>query len=218
MAVYGPPSNEELYHYGIKRRSGRYPYGSGENPYQGEPSKQKRKTYGELGTIEKLKLKHKQKAKVKAKEKAEKDAAKKAKEEAKKAEEKKLENEKKPESEKVKTMTDEEIVNAINRLRLEQSYLKLIQENSPASSNQNKSQQPASQQTTQQQSQQQKPVNKGKSWLDKSVDLTKKVGDLSTNLSTIAKGANGVYANVNAIRKAMSAAEEAAKEAAKKKK
>lgn len=24
----------ELYHYGIKRRSGRYPYGSGERPYQ----------------------------------------------------------------------------------------------------------------------------------------------------------------------------------------
>lgn len=26
----------ELYHFGIKRRSGRYPYGSGERPYQGE--------------------------------------------------------------------------------------------------------------------------------------------------------------------------------------
>ena len=25
---------EELYHYGVKRRSGRYPYGSGEDPYQ----------------------------------------------------------------------------------------------------------------------------------------------------------------------------------------
>ena len=28
--------NSELYHYGIKRRSGRYPYGSGEDPYQHE--------------------------------------------------------------------------------------------------------------------------------------------------------------------------------------
>lgn len=27
---------DELYHYGVKRRSGRYPYGSGENPYQHE--------------------------------------------------------------------------------------------------------------------------------------------------------------------------------------
>lgn len=28
--------DEELYHYGTKRHSGRYPWGSGENPYQGE--------------------------------------------------------------------------------------------------------------------------------------------------------------------------------------
>lgn len=32
----------ELYHYGIKRRSGRYPYGSGERPYQGVEGSQKR--------------------------------------------------------------------------------------------------------------------------------------------------------------------------------
>lgn len=28
------PSLDELYHYGVKRRSGRYPWGSGEDPYQ----------------------------------------------------------------------------------------------------------------------------------------------------------------------------------------
>lgn len=28
--------SNELYHYGIKRRSGRYPYGSGERPFQGD--------------------------------------------------------------------------------------------------------------------------------------------------------------------------------------
>lgn len=28
--------HSELYHYGIKRRSGRYPYGSGDRPFQGE--------------------------------------------------------------------------------------------------------------------------------------------------------------------------------------
>lgn len=28
------PPIDELYHYGVKRRSGRYPWGSGENPYQ----------------------------------------------------------------------------------------------------------------------------------------------------------------------------------------
>lgn len=29
-------AEDEVYHYGIKRRSGRYPWGSGEDPYQGE--------------------------------------------------------------------------------------------------------------------------------------------------------------------------------------
>lgn len=30
--------DDEIYHYGIKYRSGRYPYGSGEDPYQHDPS------------------------------------------------------------------------------------------------------------------------------------------------------------------------------------
>lgn len=34
MAVYVSSGQEELYHYGIKRRSGRYPWGSGDSPYQ----------------------------------------------------------------------------------------------------------------------------------------------------------------------------------------
>lgn len=29
------PSNSDILHYGVKRRSGRYPWGSGERPYQG---------------------------------------------------------------------------------------------------------------------------------------------------------------------------------------
>lgn len=33
--------SKHLAHYGIKRRSGRYPWGSGEDPYQGDPSYQK---------------------------------------------------------------------------------------------------------------------------------------------------------------------------------
>lgn len=198
MAVYGPPNSEELYHYGTKRHSGRYPYGSGENPYQSEPSK--RKTYGKLGTIEKLKLKHKQKAATKKKAKD----AKEAKTAAKKAEEEKATNMKKPEAERVKTMTDEEVVNAINRLRLEQTYLSLIQQ----TSSQNKPQQP------QQQSQltpSSKQIEKGKSWLDETINKTKKLSDLANNISGIAKGVNGAYANINAIIKAMNAAEEAAK-------
>lgn len=38
-------AEDVLIHYGIKRRSGRYPWGSGEHPYQSDPSF--RKSYGE---------------------------------------------------------------------------------------------------------------------------------------------------------------------------
>lgn len=41
MAVYGPIGAEELYHYGIPRKSGRYPYGSGKEPYQDNPEKRR---------------------------------------------------------------------------------------------------------------------------------------------------------------------------------
>lgn len=34
QAIIESGEDEELYHYGVKRRSGRYPYGSGEDPYQ----------------------------------------------------------------------------------------------------------------------------------------------------------------------------------------
>ena len=32
--IYYDPDNEELQHYGTPRHSGRYPWGSGKNPYQ----------------------------------------------------------------------------------------------------------------------------------------------------------------------------------------
>lgn len=41
MAVYSSVSSEELYHYGIPRKSGRYPYGSGREPYQDNPKKRR---------------------------------------------------------------------------------------------------------------------------------------------------------------------------------
>ena len=37
MAVY----SDELYHYGVPRKSGRYPYGSGKEPYQDNPKKRR---------------------------------------------------------------------------------------------------------------------------------------------------------------------------------
>lgn len=36
-------NQNELFHYGIKRRSGRYPWGSGERPYQDREAKRKEK-------------------------------------------------------------------------------------------------------------------------------------------------------------------------------
>lgn len=47
----------ELYHYGIKRRSGRYPYGSGEDPYQGESKAKRRSLLGLLPSRKKEELK-----------------------------------------------------------------------------------------------------------------------------------------------------------------
>lgn len=48
---YVPPLKpDEIYHFGIKRRSGRYPWGSGDRPYQsteGTGSKHKKNTSGE---------------------------------------------------------------------------------------------------------------------------------------------------------------------------
>ena len=37
-----PPRSNEIYHYGIQGRSGRYPWGSGQRPYQRLESKQAR--------------------------------------------------------------------------------------------------------------------------------------------------------------------------------
>lgn len=223
MAVYGPPGNEELYQYGIKRRSGRYPYGSGENPYQRlkvavsrNKENMKDMTIGEKRRMIKADMK-KQKIAIerkKAKEKAQKKAAKEAETQKAKEEEAKKAEAEKPASEKVKTMSDEEIYAAINRLRLEQTYLSLLDPKQQSSSSQNGSQNKQQQQNNQQKQQQPtNNINKGKSWLEKSVDLSKKVGDLSTNVGNIAKGANAMYSNIAAIKKAV---EKAQKEANKK--
>lgn len=41
--IYYIKTSNELYHYGMPRRSGRYPYGSGERPYQGDNDTVKRR-------------------------------------------------------------------------------------------------------------------------------------------------------------------------------
>lgn len=214
MAVYGPPGNEELYHYGIKRRSGRYPFGSGENPYQSAPSMQKkRKSYGDLSLVQKAKLKIDRNKKAKAKEKAKTEASKKAAAEKKAQEEAKSTEAKKSASERVKNMTDEEVYAAIQRLRLEQSYVNLVRELEGSSKNQNGSQNQSSQQQTGQQHPKMVAISREdtKRWIDKAVDKTKKYADLATNVGNIAKGANTAYDSFINISKLAKSVEEAAK-------
>ena len=202
MAVYGPVGAEELYHYGIPRKSGRYPYGSGKEPYQDDPKKRrlnkdesvpKARSAAKVASAQKnfaknpetIWSKHR---KAQAEKQAEKDRQ--AKEEAaKKAEAAKSA------SQKAKEMTDEELVRAINRLRLEQTYMSMI--NPPKQS---------SQQNQNQQQQVQKTVDKGKKFIDKLKSGSKDVADLSQNIGNIMGGAQKAYANYQSIMKLMEAA------------
>lgn len=182
MAVYGPVGFEELYHYGIPRKSGRYPYGSGKEPYQDDPKKRR------LNKDESVpKATSKRPQSIWAKHRAAQASKKAMKErEAKKAaaekaaeEEKKLEAKKTP-AQKTKEMSDEELVRAINRLRLEQTYMSML---TPA------------------QSSNQETVKKGKRFIDKLKSSTKDAADLATNLNNLAKGAAGTYANIRTIQR-----------------
>lgn len=106
MAVYGPINAEELYHYGIPRKSGRYPYGSGKEPYQSNPKKRRLNKDESASKAtsrqpESIWAKHR---KIQAEKKT---AA------------------EKPQS-KAKTMSDEELKRAIARMNLEQEYLSKI--------------------------------------------------------------------------------------------
>lgn len=202
MAVYGPAGAEELYHYGIPRKSGRYPYGSGKEPYQDDPKKRrlnkdesapKARSAAKVASAQKnfakkpetIWSKHR---KAQAEKQAEKDRQ--AKEEAaKKAEAAK------PASQKAKEMTDEELVRAINRLRLEQTYMSMI--NPPKQSGQ---------QNQNQQQQVQKTVDKGKKFIDKLKSGSKDVADLSQNIGNIMGGAQKAYANYQSIMKLMETA------------
>lgn len=187
MAVYGPVGAEELYHYGIPRKSGRYPYGSGKEPYQDDPKKRRlnKDESAPKATSkrpETIWSKHRkaQAAKKTAKEQEAKQAA------AEKAAEEKLKAEaKKPVSQKAKEMSDEELMRAINRLRLEQTYMSMISATSP----------------------QKETVSKGKKFIDKLKTNTKDAADLATNINNLMKGVTGTYANVRAIQKMLNGGE-----------
>lgn len=201
MAVYGPVGAEELYHYGIPRKSGRYPYGSGKEPYQDDPKKRrlnkdesapKARSAAKVASAQKnfakkpetIWSKHR---KAQAAKQAEKDRQ--TKEEAvKKAEAAK------PASQKAKEMSDEELIRAINRLRLEQTYMSMI--NPPKQSGQQ----------NQSQQQIQENIKKGKKFIDKLKSSSKDIADLSQNIGNIMGGAQKAYANYQSIMKLMEAA------------
>lgn len=191
MAVYGPENNEELYHYGIKRKSGRYPWGSGKEPYQSNPAMAKKaasanaskapaKSAAKVASASKNFSKRpetfwEKRRKAQAAKQREKAKAAKAKAKVKEAKA----NETKPVSQKAKEMSDEDLVRAINRLRLEQTYLSMV---APPV-------------------QQKQAVSKGKQFIDKLKSNTKDAADLATNINSLTKGITGTYANIRAIQK-----------------
>lgn len=192
MAVYG----DELYHYGVPRKSGRYPYGSGKEPYQDNPKKRRlnKDESAPKATSrrpESIWAKHRrlqaEKCDAEIRE-AKRKAAVRAEEERKK------EEAAKPPSQKAKEMSDEELVRAINRLRLEQTYMSML----------NPSNQQSQQQQAQQQAQKIKAtVDKGKRLIDKMKSGSKDIADLSQNIGNIMGGAQKAYANYQSIIKLM---------------
>lgn len=192
MAVYG----DELYHYGVPRKSGRYPYGSGKEPYQDNPKKRRlNKNESAPKAISKrpesIWAKHRrlqaEKRNAELRE-AKREATAQAEEKRKK------EEAAKSPSQKAKEMSDEELVRAINRLRLEQTYMSML----------NPSNQQSQQQQAQQQAQKIKAtVDKGKRLIDKMKSGSKDIADLSQNIGNIMGGAQKAYANYQSIMKLM---------------
>ena len=110
--------NDHLEHYGLPRRSGRYKWGSGKDPYQSIERKSSLKK--EISKGERY-IKSKLSPSNRAKKKAELKAAKaREKEEKKKAKENKYRDEKAY----VKSLSDEELRRINNRDTMESQYLK----------------------------------------------------------------------------------------------
>ena len=194
MAVYG----NELYHYGVPRKSGRYPYGSGKEPYQDNPKKRRLNKDESAPKAQPNSKKIAQKSSSKKPEsiwakhrrlQAEKRDAE-IKEAKRKAaiqaeEERKKKEAAKPASQKAKEMSDEELIRAINRLRLEQTYMSMMNPSNQQSQKIN---------TT---------VDKGKRLIDKMKSGSKDIADLSQNIGNIMGGAQKAYANYQSIMKLM---------------
>ena len=191
MAVYGPVGFEELYHYGIPRKSGRYPYGSGKEPYQDDPKKRRlnKDESAPKATSKRPETIWSKHRKAQAEKKAAKERESKKVAEEKTGEERKKAEAAKPVSEKVKEMSDAELNAAIDRLRLEQRYMELIAPPKQSSNQQNQTQQQEAQKT----------IAKGKKFMEKLKSNTKDIADLSQNIGNIMDGAQKTYANYRKI-------------------
>ena len=105
--------NDHLAHYGLPRRSGRYKWGSGKDPYQSlERKRPIKKAIKDGERYIKYKLGSSKRAQKKAEKKAD------------KAREKAKENKYRDEKAYVKSLSDEELRRIINRDAMESQYLR----------------------------------------------------------------------------------------------
>ena len=113
--------NDHLEHYGLPRRSGRYKWGSGKDPYQSTGGKRSFKKAASAGErYIKSKLGSSKRAQKKAEKKAAKAREKEENEKAKEQRKNKYRNEKAY----VKSLSDEELRKINTRDQLESQYLK----------------------------------------------------------------------------------------------
>ena len=110
--------NDHLEHYGLPRRSGRYKWGSGKDPYQSTGGK---RSFNKAASAGERYIKSKLGSSKRAQKKAERKADKaREKEENEKAKENKYHDEKAY----VKSLSDEELRRIINRDAMESQYLR----------------------------------------------------------------------------------------------
>ena len=116
--------NDHLAHYGLPRRSGRYKWGSGKDPYQSLERKRHLKKAAKAGErYIKSKLGSSKRAQKKAEKKAAKAHEKEENEKAKVLAKEQRKNKYRNEKAYVKTLSDEELRNINTRDKLENQYL-----------------------------------------------------------------------------------------------
>ena len=117
--------NDHLEHYGLPRRSGRYKWGSGKDPYQSTGGKRSFKKTALAGErYIKSKLGSSKRAQKKAEKKAAKDREKEENEKAKALAKEQRKNKYRDEKAYVKSLSDEELRKINTRDQMESQYLK----------------------------------------------------------------------------------------------